>query len=160
MPRSFKFFAVVTGLGISSASAQAQEQQPPALCKTKTCSIQVDWGVAGPPLTTDRRYGPIAEYLQRIVSNLETAGHRFVGEKQDNDVLTFRLRPHVVRAMCDEMSGTSTDMSCQMIGETEVEVRNPDPSIKNCRSLFVYEKWIAVEFGDLRNIFHHCAHAK
>ena len=121
----------VACLGLSLAAAQAQEQQPPAaLCKAQTCSIQVEWGVAGPPLTTDRRYGPLAEYLQRIVTHLETAGHRFIGEKQDKDVLTFKLRPKVVRAMCDEMSGTATDMSCQMIGETEVEVRNPDPSIK------------------------------
>ena len=131
MPRSFALFVVLAGLGVSYASAQAQEQQPPAvLCKMQTCSIQVEWGVSGPPLTTDRRYGPIAEYLQRIVLSLETAGHHFVGEKQDKDVLTFRLRPKVVAAMCDEMAGTSTDMSCQMIDVTEVEVHNPDPSIK------------------------------
>jgi hypothetical protein len=121
----------VAGIGISVAAAHAQEQQPPAtLCKTETCSIQVEWGVSGPPLTTDRKYGPIAEYLPRIVASLETAGHRFAGEKQDKDVLTLKLRPKVVEAMCDEMSGTSTDMSCQMIGETEIEVHNPDPNTK------------------------------
>ena len=121
----------IVGLGLSLPAAQAQEQQPLAtLCKIESCSIQVEWGVSGPPLTTDRRYGPIAEYLQRVVAGLATAGHAFVGEKQDKDVLTFRMRPRVVQAMCDEMSGTSTDMSCQMIGETEVEVHNPDASIK------------------------------
>jgi len=122
---------VVAGLSLSVAAAQAQEQQlPTTLCKTESCSIQVEWGVSGPPLTTDRKYGPIAEYLQRVVAGLATAGHAFIGEKQDKDVLTFKLRPRVVQAMCDEMSGTATDMSCQMISETEVEVRNPDPNVK------------------------------
>ena len=111
--------------------AQAQEQQTPAaLCKTQTCVIQIEWGAAGPPLTTDRRYGAIAEYLQRVVMQLQSAGHTFAEEKTDKAVLTLKLRPKVGPAMCDEMPGTSTDMSCQMIGETDVEVHNPDASVK------------------------------
>ena len=123
---------IVAGcLGLSFAAARAQEQQaPPEPCKTEICSIQIEWGVAGPPLTHDRRYGALAEYMQRLVTSLEQAGYRFAGDKQDNAVLTFRLKPKVVKAMCDAMSGTATDMSCQMIAETEVQVNNPNPNVK------------------------------
>jgi hypothetical protein len=114
---------------------KAQEEPPPAgPCRTITCHIHVVWGPEGMPTRHDRRYGVVGEFESRMVRHLESAGLRFV-VADSKTTLTFTLRPKVVRAMCDVMSGTDTDMSCQMISEVEVEVHNPDPAVKVSRSM-------------------------
>ncbi|HSL71061.1 MAG TPA: hypothetical protein VK864_12520, partial [Longimicrobiales bacterium] len=120
--------AFVCAAGIPLAADAQEQPDTTGPCRVKTCHIQVEWGVSGPPLVADRRYGALGEYLQRTLKHLTDAGQQFsVGD--GSDALILRLRPRVVSAMCDYMSGTSTDMSCQTIGEVQVDVSNPNPSV-------------------------------
>jgi hypothetical protein len=149
----FKSIALAVALVCTAGSAPrpAAAQDPPdttGLCTARACHIQVEWGVDGPPLTPDRRYGVLGEYLQRTLKHLTDSGQRFsVGE--NTDVLSLRLRPRVIRAMCDQMAGTSTDMSCQTIGEVQVEVSNPDASVKVPGTIRIRNRCGADQYMDI-----------
>lgn len=125
--------SLIAFTGVPSLHAQ-EAAAPTGPCRTVTCHIHVVWGPEGMPTRHDRRYGVVGEFESRTVRHLESAGLRFV-VADSRTTLTFTLRPKVVRAMCDVMSGTGTDMSCQMISEVEVEVHNPDPAVKVPRSM-------------------------
>jgi hypothetical protein len=139
---------VCAALGTPAARAQ-EVAAPAAPCKTESCRIAIDWGSAGEPVQVDRRYGALNEYLQRVMDALAASGHKFVvgGTSQG---IELRLRPRIVRAMCDMVPGTSTDMSCQMIGETEVEVLNADPALKLPGVIRVRNRCGSDQFMDIK----------
>lgn len=120
--------ALVTTL---AQAATAQDAPPPGgPCRDAPCRIQVDWGPSASAASygADRRYGAAADIEMLIKQHL--AEHKFRIVETGADAMLLTLRIKMVRAMCDQMAGTSTDMSCQTIDEIMVQFTTPDPTVK------------------------------
>ena len=110
--------------------AVVQAQEAPAVsghCRQVVCGISVDWGTAGTPLNIDRRYGALAEFPAQLMEQLRAAGYRFT-EDLSSVKLTMVVRPRVVKALCDVVTGTGSDDSCNTIGEVRVEFTTSEPN--------------------------------
>ncbi len=119
--------------GATSAAAQDSTSLP---CRVTVCALNVDWTPGTAPTTVDRRYGTVSELEQRVIDQLIGAGYRFERNSADAQ-LTIRIRPQLIRAMCDVMAGTNPDMSCRTFGEARIEVLDVKPGMKAPRSIRV-----------------------
>jgi len=73
----------------------------------------------------DRRYGNPAQLEDLTRAALTQRGYTLLAGA-DAGGLRIILQPAVNQAMCDQMAGTSTDMSCQAITEIQARVEGPD----------------------------------
>lgn len=116
------FVAALAAGGIPGGGASAQEATRAAACRDIACAVDVDWtregGIGG--LLPDRRYGNPVAFEESVKASLAARGFTRYNGGGDDD-LRITLLPRIGRAMCDEIAGTSTDMSCRAI--TEVEAR-------------------------------------
>lgn len=120
------FASSLSALGWIPYTAAAQEQGDAAPCRERPCAVVVDWTRAGGIVAQapDRRYGNAAELEDRLKSTLAERGYALHGGTGGQD-LRILLIPIVREAMCDELPGTSTDMSCRAIVEIEARVEKP-----------------------------------
>jgi hypothetical protein len=104
-----------------------QDAEAAVSCRERPCAILVDWTREGgiESQVPDRRYGQAAQLEDRIRSRLVELGFSNFGSR-DADILRIVLVPHVGNAMCDEVSGTATDMSCRAILDLQARVEGPD----------------------------------
>ncbi len=124
--RSFLACCVLLGAGALFVPAEAQDPAP-VPCRELPCNVMVEWTRAGgvAAQVPDRRYGNPTHLEQSVKGRLTERG--FVSHKStDGQNLRFLLIPSVGRAMCDEVAGTATDMSCRAILEVEARVDGPD----------------------------------
>jgi len=106
------FFLPARTLAAQNAAA------PPIPCRDFGCKLIFDWGpgktVASYP--QDRRYGGGDDFEVKLRSTLAAQGYRLVTTASEGE-MTIVIRATVGRAMCDQMSGTNTDYSCQTMRE-------------------------------------------
>lgn len=107
--------------------ATAQDAQAPVSCRDRPCALVFDWtrqgGLGG--LTPDRRYGNPAQLEEWTRAALKERGFNQLDSASSAD-LRIRLLPTIRNAMCDQMPGTSTDMSCRAVTEIQVRLEGPD----------------------------------
>ena len=123
--------AAVIALVTLAGPAVAQDAPSPGgVCRDAPCRILVDWGPSASAASygADRRYGAASDIEMLIKAALVEHKFRVVETGADAMLLTLRIK--MVRAMCDQMAGTSTDMSCQTIDEIMVQFTAPDPAVK------------------------------
>jgi hypothetical protein len=96
-------------------------------CRERPCAVVVDWTRAGGigSLNPDRRYGNPAQLEELLKGRLTERGYTRHGSTGDQDPRIL-LQPVVRNAMCDQLPGTATDMSCRAIVEVETRVEGPD----------------------------------
>jgi hypothetical protein len=91
------------------------------------CIVTVDWtregGVSNQ--VPDRRYGNAAQLEAQVKARLAELGFPDNGSSSPQ-VLQILLVPSVGRAMCDELAGTSTDMSCRAITDVQARLEGPE----------------------------------
>lgn len=100
-------------------------------CRDSSCRLVFDWGggqtaASYPP---DRRYGAGDDFESRVRVSLASKGMRFADDSRPGEVVVT-IRPRVKKAMCDAMSGTNTDMSCQTIGDLTITFSGGDATVK------------------------------
>lgn len=108
---------------LAAVPASAQAQDTPVAsghCRQVVCGISVDWGTGGTPVNIDRRYGSLSDFPTVLMEQLKAAGYRFT-EDLSSVKLTMIVRPRVVKALCDVVTGTGSDESCNTIGEARIE---------------------------------------
>jgi hypothetical protein len=105
----------------------AQESPQPVPCKTRPCEVFVDWtregGVAA--MTPDRRYGNPAQFEEWLKAALTERGYP-LHASTDTDVVRIVLQPSIDNAICDQLPGTATDMSCRAVTDVQARVEGPD----------------------------------
>ena len=106
----------------------AQDDVPGVVpCRDVPCMVTVDWtregGVSNQ--VPDRRYGNAAQLEARVKARLTELGFADNGSSSPQ-VLQILLVPAVGRAMCDELAGTATDMSCRAITDLQARLEGPE----------------------------------
>jgi hypothetical protein len=122
---TFLIAGIMTAATLTSAAAQ--EPAAAVSCRDRPCALVVDWsktdGIGS--LSPDRRYGNPAELEARVIQALKERGFVRLGSVDSND-LRILLQPVIRNAMCDELPGTATDMSCKAITEIQTRPEGPD----------------------------------
>lgn len=106
----------------------AQDEVPqPVACRDLPCMVMVDWTREGGENSQvpDRRYGNAVQLEARVKARLRELGYTDNGSSSPQ-VLQILLVPSVGRAMCDEMAGTATDMSCRAITDIQARLEGPE----------------------------------
>jgi hypothetical protein len=121
------------------ASAQDSAIPLAAPCREYTCRIVWDWGGTSPAsFGSDRRYGPATDLEVLVPQFLIDKGFKVSGSAGDQFVIT--ILPRMRTAMCDQMAGTDTDMSCHTASDVNirfssgngVKAANPIRVINRC----------------------------
>jgi len=151
---SYRRITNVMALSLAVGAPTSAQEAAFEPCREMACILALEW--TPPPL--DRRYGNAAEFEDRLLGHLKNAGYAFVrGEASDQGVLTFELRPRMVKAMCDRVAGTETAMNCQTIGEVRVAVLNVGPALDMRLSLVVRGQCGASEMMDVARMSEYVA---
>jgi hypothetical protein len=110
--------ALVVALFAPSAVAAQAAPAAPVACRDSTCRLLFDWGggQTASSFPTDRRYGSGDDFESQVRSVLAARGFR-MSDVTNSGEIVITLRPRMKKAMCDVMSGTNTDMSCQTISD-------------------------------------------
>ena len=111
--------ALALAFVLSAKCLAAQNAVPPLVpCRDFGCKLIFDWGpgktVASYP--QDRRYGGGDDFEVKLRSTLAGQGYHLVTTAGEGE-MTIVIRATVGRAMCDQLSGTNTDYSCQTMRE-------------------------------------------
>jgi hypothetical protein len=108
--------------------AVAQEPAQSAVpCRDSPCAVTVDWTREGglASQVPDRRYGNPTQLEAHVKARLTELG--FANHQSANGgALRILVVPGIRNAMCDELAGTTTDMSCRAIVEIEARLEGPD----------------------------------
>lgn len=112
------------------AVAQDPPPSPGGVCRDGPCLVTYDWGAGATPASfgADRRYGPAADIEPLLRQHLREHGLRIV--ESGDDAMRLTVRISMVNAMCDQMAGTSTDMSCRTINEMVIQFSAPSADVK------------------------------
>src|ERR1019366_5903961 len=110
--------ALVVALPAPSALAAQAAPAAPVACRDSTCRLLFDWGggQTSSSFPSDRRYGSGDDFESQGRSVLASKGFRMSDAMVAGEIV-ITLRPRMKNAMCDTMSGTNTDMSCQTIDD-------------------------------------------
>ncbi len=150
-------FFIAAALALAPVSVAAQEPEAPIPCLSAPCALDVDWG-GPPPGGMDRRYGNAFEFEERLRGHLAEAGYRLTATVAiDDGTVILRLQPEMMRAICDRVPGTGTDMSCQTIGEVRVQVHNVDEAVDFNRSFRIRGRCGADQLMDVARMSQHAA---
>jgi hypothetical protein len=122
--------ALAAVLSVSVAAAQGTTPVP-VPCRDSTCRLVFDWGggQTASSYPQDRRYGSGDDFEAKVRFTLAGKGLRLTDDSKPGEVV-ITLRPRVKKAMCDAMSGTNTDMSCQTIGDLLINFTGGDATLK------------------------------
>lgn len=119
-------------LTFSTAGAQAAADAPPGPCHELSCGLNFDWGSGKTAASfgPDRRYGSGDDFESRFRGALGESGYR-VKDPPASGPLLISVRPIMrAKAMCDQMSGTNTDMSCTAMSDVTIAFQSTDPAAK------------------------------
>jgi hypothetical protein len=119
--------------GVFGRPAAAQDGAPRAVpCRELACVVVIDWTRAGGvgAHVPDRRYGNPAQLEETVVERLNERGFDMHGNPSQGS-LRILLVPAIAKAMCDEMPGTTTDMSCRAITHVEARTEGPEALQRN-----------------------------
>lgn len=111
---------------IHSNVALAQEAEGQAPCREQPCAVIVDWARAGGVANqvSDRRYGNPVRLEELLKADLTELGYALHGSADDQN-LRIVLVPVIRNARCDQLPGTTTDMSCRAIVEVQTRIEGP-----------------------------------
>ncbi|MCI0436425.1 MAG: hypothetical protein L0271_22730 [Gemmatimonadetes bacterium] len=129
--RAHRRLVLALWLFAAAWASQRAAAQDPALtsvaCRDRPCAVVVDWTREGgyASQVPDRRYGNPADLERLVKARLTERGFTSYGGTEAQ-ALRILLVPHIGRAMCDEIAGTATDMSCTAIVELEARADGPD----------------------------------
>ncbi|MGQ0647240.1 MAG: hypothetical protein ACT4P7_06685 [Gemmatimonadaceae bacterium] len=121
----------VLAAGVLPDEAVGQDvPTPTGPCRDAPCRLMIDWGAGTSAASygADRRYGPAAD-IEPLLKQYLTE-HRLRMVESGADAMLVTVRPTVKNAMCDQMAGTSTDMSCRTIDELTIQFTSSDPAVK------------------------------
>lgn len=126
--RTYVLGTLVIG-ACSHAPAMTQgELENTVPCRDVPCAVVVDWERVGgiTNLSADRRYGNPVRLAELVKARLTERGFGNHVNTSVEDELQILLMPRMGNAMCDQMPGTATDMSCRAILEIQARAQGPD----------------------------------
>jgi hypothetical protein len=111
------------------ALAQDAPANPGGPCRDGSCKVIYDWGAGATAASygSDRRYGAAADIEPLLKQYLGERGLRIV---ESGEAMLLTVRISITNAMCDQMAGTSTDMSCRTINELIIQFSSNDAAVK------------------------------
>jgi len=126
-----RFAMFATGLALAGAAATTAAAQNKNPCADHPCNIVFDWGGSSSSPDPDRHFGNPSELEAMFVQTLQGAGFRFSSSAAQEGGMTInvRLTPQN-RVICDNMPGTSSDMSCHTVSRASVVFVPNDASQK------------------------------
>ena len=122
----------VSGAAVAPAHAQVAADAPVAPCHATACALTFDWGSGRTAASfgPDRRYGSGDDFEARFRGAMGESGLR-TKDAPAYGPLAITVRPTMkAKAMCDQMPGTNTDLSCSAMSDLTVSFVSTDAAVK------------------------------